>query len=1774
MNIHNCHFIGATGLYPIEEIISNTCNNLISYTNITSNNLISYTNTTSNNLISYTNTTSNNLISYTNITSNNIVSYYNNLLNTTLPTNNVSTKKETILGSNYQWDETILEGLNHLSTITQVQDNVITQQVDEKLYRYYYFNNNILKEAVSKTSITTYLNGILPPKYITYYELYKKWFGYVGWNVNTVSASGTGGLDIIGRKLYDANNFSVDTTQIGITSAEINVSIMTYFPYDIDVPTNITLYPYNAMPVIVGKYRGRRCFRILFCVREVSGVKQRFVKVQYIAFNSSSNDDNPPSIPYDDDYRNILPSSYDYVLPSTMTFNEYHYWSFNLVRDRFYIYCDGVLVKDSDILAFVNTTTFKFGITELLVEQSVVQNNSLLTILPYTNDYQKNIFQFSDVYYFKRTLTATEIQSLSRYHMSQLNNTLRVYGTLEVDKIICNSILDYDYTDKKFNKLTYEISQTSNLQKELDGKEPLINLPTNKVVLSNSSGKLTTTYSGATLTYQGLSVSQDTLFNLASDYSENLNPIMTWIGQQFGTDILSWANGFAGLIALGISVVVGFNAMLGIPYAIWVGQHAIPKRTITDYTNSDLSLINTAWNDYSAGQLVISNTYNNSNIIFRRDYQQGFPDNVKNINTGSVKIGNVDNYESGCKFQVIGGNTKISDILTIQKSSTYNNAYIYNTTSRLDLQSGIYNDVGNDCSITATGLNHNYNNNLSISADGLINLQTYDSGTTSFTPKITILNNGNVGIGTSTSITNKLQVNGNIQCTNITSTDLTANTVLITDANKKIVSSSTISSTELGYLDGLTELISTSLGNKQNAITAGTGLSFSGSTLNSTWTTSGTNIYNNNTGNVGIGTATIVSTNKLQVNGTTQTTDLLITGLANPSAVILCDANKKLTSSTQLGVANGGTGKSSYTQNRLLSCISSTTTIDEIQLGTNLSFDTTTTPYKLNATGGTDTRWTTVNTNDIYLTSTAGNVGIGTATIVSTNKLQVNGTTQTTDLIISGLANPSAVILCDANKKLTSSTQLGVANGGTGKSSYTQNRLLSCISSTTTIDEIQLGTNLSFDTTTTPYKLNAAAGSDTRWTTVNTNDIYLTSTVGDVGIGLNNPTYKLQVNGDIYTSNNIILGKGTNTSIGWDGNIAALGRANAAGAYSTSAAINDIVLRSANNLLLQSGSATSAIKINTNNTIILTGKCEICDTVPYATNNNYMARGSLSIGDYLKNYGGLTTGWQTDAQGTAGLLMNCLDYTEIVIHDNNGRLASFMYYNTANNAFEIGRAKGFGISDTFINGKIYMNNTSAGVPTTGTYGANNATKIILYQGATGIYPYALGIDANVLWYCTPATAVHKWYIGATNFMTLFGDGVLACKYFRLDVGAATSLYWNDDATTPSLIGRANTSSDYSTDAVAGDIVIRSRANNVLIQSGTTSAQLKITSTSVKTGALESYGNFYAYADSEFSGYVKMTNGINYRWKMEVKGAEVESPVDECDLQFWILRRSDTTWQLQSYIEDDVSWNRQLNFTGQHRCLPKNQDLYTSNYIGYIVSSTGKYKNINSKYGKHNIKQNIEIDDALPIVELSTSAYDKKVFGVLSLTQDNDGEYKQGTFVSVLPRDDGDARIFCNGCGEGSIWVSDYPNHNAIENGTYLTSSDIAGIAMAQDDDILHSYTVAKITMDCDFEPKLIPIEMIKQQEYEYWGTSNIYDENVVGKYIEVPKLYFGSSNVLDSQGNPVYEYKRDENNEIVYDWEYDMKYIKLDGTYVDRGYYLNNSNVYRMAFVGCSYKCS
>jgi hypothetical protein len=151
---------------------------------------------------------------------------------------------------------------------------------------------------------------------------------------------------------------------------------------------------------------------------------------------------------------------------------------------------------------------------------------------------------------------------------------------------------------------------------------------------------------------------------------------------------------------------------------------------------------------------------------------------------------------------------------------------------------------------------------------------------------------------------------------------------------------------------------------------------------------------------------------------------------------------------------------------------------------------------------------------------------------------------------------------------------------------------------------------------------------------------------------------------------------------------------------------------------------------------------------------------------------------------------------------------------------------------------------------------------------------------------------------------------------------------------------------------------------------------------------------------------------------------------------------------------------QIDFTGQHRSkFSANNDTFLSeitNHIGLIVSSTGSY-----------IGQ-VSIDEAIPYIELSNMANDKRVFGVISAGEDinsNTREYKQGAFGTVMDKEDGDSRIIINSVGEGGIWVCD--KNGELDNGDLITSS-VYGYGQLQDDDLMHGYTVGKITQNSNF----------------------------------------------------------------------------------------------------------
>ncbi len=90
-----------------------------------------------------------------------------------------------------------------------------------------------------------------------------------------------------------------------------------------------------------------------------------------------------------------------------------------------------------------------------------------------------------------------------------------------------------------------------------------------------------------------------------------------------------------------------------------------------------------------------------------------------------------------------------------------------------------------------------------------------------------------------------------------------------------------------------------------------------------------------------------------------------------------------------------------------------------------------------------------------------------------------------------------------------------------------------------------------------------------------------------------------------------------------------------------------------------------------------------------------------------------------------------------------------------------------------------------------------------------------------------------------------------------------------------------------------------------------------------------------------------------------------------------------------------------------------------------------------------------------MIQLSREKKDKRVFGVLGDPKRNNS------------RED---RMIVNSVGEGGIMVIN--SNGNIENGDYITSSDHLGYGEKQDEIFLANYTVAKATIDCNFEPLL------------------------------------------------------------------------------------------------------
>jgi alpha-tubulin suppressor-like RCC1 family protein len=269
-----------------------------------------------------------------------------------------------------------------------------------------------------------------------------------------------------------------------------------------------------------------------------------------------------------------------------------------------------------------------------------------------------------------------------------------------------------------------------------------------------------------------------------------------------------------------------------------------------------------------------------------------------------------------------------------------------------------------------------------------------------------------------------------------------------------------------------------------------------------------------------------------------------------------------------------------------------------------------------------------------------------------------------------------------------------------------------------------------------------------------------------------------------------------------------------------------------------------------------------------------------------------------------------------------------------------------------------------------------------------------------------------------------------------------------------------------------------------------------------------------------------------------------------------------------------------NFTGQHRCfVDGHKPSELPSLVGLIlVSDKNTYVTMNERG-----QDAITINESLPLLSLSKVPYDKRAFGVLSLTY-NDNEPAAETKLKMQKK--GDVRIQTNSVGEGAIWVCDA--NGPLEAGDNITTSAVPGYGMRQEQDQFFSYTVAKITMDCDFTAPLIEVMEMKKDEF---GQA-ILDEHgmPIWEVVMEPQSPLGdavspSEGTAEGDAEPSSDVEGTaegtEGNEgdavPKLEEAYKMRYLLPDGTIIDKATYesriAESLPAFRAAFVGCTYHC-
>jgi hypothetical protein len=149
------------------------------------------------------------------------------------------------------------------------------------------------------------------------------------------------------------------------------------------------------------------------------------------------------------------------------------------------------------------------------------------------------------------------------------------------------------------------------------------------------------------------------------------------------------------------------------------------------------------------------------------------------------------------------------------------------------------------------------------------------------------------------------------------------------------------------------------------------------------------------------------------------------------------------------------------------------------------------------------------------------------------------------------------------------------------------------------------------------------------------------------------------------------------------------------------------------------------------------------------------------------------------------------------------------------------------------------------------------------------------------------------------------------------------------------------------------------------------------------------------------------------------------------------------------------------------------EIASVNYTEIIPYLIGAINQLSNEGIRHKVKvSNLSFSNVLEyhglVVSKNSNVYisnienDKRVYGV----------------ISDVKAETNDNEVLVNYRGNGKIWVINADN---IQAGDYITTSNVSGYAMKQEeDDTLKNYTIAKSSIDCDFTPPMIDEKRIVQ----------------------------------------------------------------------------------------------